>query len=937
MSKEGGAEDALFSGEQELRLLAETIPALVWRAGPEGNLEYANKRLLEYLGATSAEITGTGWMERVHPDDIAFKTKTWLRNIETGTAHDAVCRFRGADGRYRWFLVVGAPLKASDGRVLRWYGILIDIDDRTKAEEALRESEYKLREIIETVPGLLWSTGPDGQLTHVNKRMLDYSDMRFEEVKRLGWEAFVHPDDLPEAARAFYHAIHTGASYQRVVRLRRADGEFRWHDARCEPLRDRQGRIVQWYGLSIDIDQGKRAEDRLRRSEAYLAEAQWLSHTGSSAYTDKEILYWSDETYRIFGLDPRNGVPSREAALQTIHPDDRERVREEARRAIEQKRDYKLECRVGLPGGIIKYVEAIAHPKFSASGELLEVVSTILDVTERKHAEQALCESEFKLRQIMDTVPGLTWSTSSDASEGKTAEVQVGFMAQVQAILNVLPAYVWYAPPSGGLTFVNKRQADSLGLPPDHPLRFGIDTGAQWDAHIPFLHPDDQEDGRNYWSNSLRTGEGYEHNYRVRTNNGGYRWFHTRTDPLKASDGTLLLWVGATLDIEELKRAEEGLRESEAKFRDYAESASDWFWEIDADYNLTSLTQNAFDSNAAGRIGTSAWDHALDLETEPEKWRAFKATLDARKPFRDFVYRTGRRDNAPRDVKASGKPMFDANGEFRGYRGTGTDVTALVRAQAEHERLRQLESDLAHMNRLSVMGELTASLAHEITQPIAAARNNARAALNFLDKQPADLDEVREALLSIVGDADRAGDIIDRIRDQIRKAPPRKSRFDLNEAINVVIVLARSALTANGVSVETRLAEGLFPVEGDRVQLQQVVMNLILNAVEAMSTTEARPRDLLISTEQIRSNDILVSVRDSGPGIDPAHLDRVFEAFYTTKSSGVGMGLSVCRSIIDAHGGRLWADTVVPRGAVLRFTLPGAEVELNPLSEPGLT
>ena len=147
----------------------------------------------------------------------------------------------------------------------------------------------------------------------------------------------------------------------------------------------------------------------------------------------------------------------------------------------------------------------------------------------------------------------------------------------------------------------------------------------------------------------------------------------------------------------------------------------------------------------------------------------------------------------------------------------------------------------------------------------------------------------------------------------------------------------RSALTANGVSVETRLAEGLFPVEGDRVQLQQVVMNLILNAVEAMSTTEARPRDLLISTEQIRSNDILVSVRDSGPGIDPAHLDRVFEAFYTTKSSGVGMGLSVCRSIIDAHGGRLWADTVVPRGAVLRFTLPGAVVELNPLSEPGLT
>ena len=248
-------------------------------------------------------------------------------------------------------------------------------------------------------------------------------------------------------------------------------------------------------------------------------------------------------------------------------------------------------------------------------------------------------------------------------------------------------------------------------------------------------------------------------------------------------------------------------------------------------------------------------------------------------------------------VKASGKPVFDANGEFRGYRGTGADVTAIMRAQEEHERLRQLESDLAHMNRVSMMGELAASLAHEITQPIASARNNARAALNFLDKQPPDLGEVREALGCVVGDADRAGDIIDRIRDHIKKAPPRKERFDLNEAINEVIVLARSAIIKNGVSVQTRLAEGLPPVHGDRVQLQQVVLNLILNAVEAMGSVEEGARELLISTEQDHRG-VLVAVRNSGPGIDPSHLERVFDAFYTTKSSGVGMGLSICRSII---------------------------------------
>jgi signal transduction histidine kinase len=200
--------------------------------------------------------------------------------------------------------------------------------------------------------------------------------------------------------------------------------------------------------------------------------------------------------------------------------------------------------------------------------------------------------------------------------------------------------------------------------------------------------------------------------------------------------------------------------------------------------------------------------------------------------------------------------------------------------------------------------------------------------MRFLDRNPPDLGEVTEALACIVDDADRARDITDRIRDHIKNAPPRKDRFDLNKAFNEVIALARSAVTENGVSVRTRLAEALPPTQGDRVQLQQVVLNLILNAVEAMSTVEAGPRELLISTEQTRTGGVLVSARDSGPGIDPDHLDRVFEAFYTTKSGGTGMGLSICRSIIGAHGGRLWADVNAPRGGLLQFTLPGEENEL---------
>jgi PAS domain S-box-containing protein len=263
------------------------------------------------------------------------------------------------------------------------------------------------------------------------------------------------------------------------------------------------------------------------------------------------------------------------------------------------------------------------------------------------------------------------------------------------------------------------------------------------------------------------------------------------------------------------------------------------------------------------------------------------------------------------------------------FKEGGSECVAFMLDLSERKRaeeaLRELEADLAHMNRLSVMGELAASLAHEVKQPIGSARNNARAALNFLNKRSPDLGEAREALDCAVGDADRAADIIDRLRDHIKKAPPRRDWFDLNNAIDEIIALARSAISKNEVTVQTRLREGLFPVQGDRVQLQQVVLNLILNAVEAMRSIEAGERELLITTERSQTDGALVAVKDSGPGIDPEQLDRVFEAFYTTKPSGVGMGLSICRSIIRAHGGRLWVEPNKPRGAIFQFALPNAE------------
>ena len=512
----------------------------------------------------------------------------------------------------------------------------------------------------------------------------------------------------------------------------------------------------------LDLTVRKRAEEALMRSEAYLAEAQKLTHTGSWAWNPQngEVLYCSEEMFQIFGLDRRVSSPSRENFRQQIHPEDRDRIKEKFEEALRKKVDTRDDYRVLLRDGTVKQISASGHLVLNGEGDVIEFVGTAIDVTEHKRAEEAMRESELKLREIVETMPAMTWSTA----------------------------------PDGEPTRVNQRVLDYAGMRFENFLNLG------WKE---FLHPEDFPETARAFYRALQTGEPYEAVHRLRRADGQYRWHHALGVPLRDKEQRIIQWYGLTVDIDERKRAEEQLRCSESY-------------------------------------------------------------------------------------------------------------------------LAETQLALAHANRVATMGQLTASIAHEVNQPIGSARNNARAALNFLDRSHPDLDEVREALGCIVADADRAGGIIDRIRDQIKKVPPRSDRFDLNRAIEEVIGLAQSMMTENGVSVKSRLASGMAPVLGDRVQLQQVILNLILNAVEAMSSVEAEERQLFITTDQSEANGTLVAVRDSGPGIDPKHLEHVFEAFYSTKS-GMGMGLSICRSIITAHGGQLWAAATEPRGALFQFMLPGAK------------
>jgi len=271
-----------------------------------------------------------------------------------------------------------------------------------------------------------------------------------------------------------------------------------------------------------------------------------------------------------------------------------------------------------------------------------------------------------------------------------------------------------------------------------------------------------------------------------------------------------------------------------------------------------------------------------------------------------------------------GAAMFDEREDQ--WVAFALDLTERKRAEAEmresERRYRQVQLELSHANRVATLGQLTASIAHEVNQPIAAAITNAQAALRWLNAVPPELDEVRGRLGRIVENGARASDVIHRIRALAKKAPPPTDAVALNDAIIEVLALTRGEAAKNGISLSTQLAEGLPMIRGDRVQLQQVVLNLVVNAVEAMAEAKSGPPELLVSSGRFESDHLLVTVQDTGPGLTQENLDRLFEPFFTTKSAGLGLGLSICRSIVEAHGGRLWASPNIPRGTIFQFALP---------------
>ena len=484
----------------------------------------------------------------------------------------------------------------------------------------------------------------------------------------------------------------------------------------------------------------------------------------------------------------------------------------------------------------------------------------------------------------------------------------------LRLVIDTIPTLVWRAGPDGVPDFLSKPALDYTGLAPDQ-IEFG------WPRAF---HPEDKQGVYVKWDGIRQSGRRGSLEARLRRFDGAYRWFLFEAEPLRDNSGTLISWYGSATDIEDRKLAELSFRQSEQRFRDYAETASDWLWETGPDHRFTSISEH---TNVAGFTepslpGVARWEVASDLETEPEKWRRHREALDAHWPFRDFVYSVINNSGSQVYVRTSGKPFFDVKGHFLGYRGTGTDITALKRAEQAEQALRQAQTELAHVTRVTMLGELTASIAHEVNQPLAGVVANAEASLRWLNREQPDLAAARRSLEWVINDGCRASDVIRRVRALAKKSDVETVRLDLNQVVNEAITLVERELTKHGVLLKTELTPALPEILGDRVQLQQVIINLLINGIEAMEPITDRPRELFVRSARDDKGHLTLSVTDSGIGISAETANRLFNAFFTTKSSGLGMGLSVCRSIVEAHGGRISASSNEGPGATFQLVLP---------------
>jgi PAS domain S-box-containing protein len=781
----------------------------------------------------------------------------------------------------------------------------------------------ELRQVIDTIPGLVWSALPDGSVDFVNKRWCDYTGISLEDAGGSGWQKAIHSDDRPALLAYWQSLLTVGNAGEAEVRLRRFDGTFRWFLIRTVPLVDESGHLVKWYGQNTDIEDRKRAEALLAGEKRLLE----MMTKGDSLHLILDALCLVVESTApgclcgILLIDA-SGTRVQHGAAPSLPPTYNKAIHDrpvdieagpcgmaaclkEQVIAADVASDSRWDAYGWRPLALAHGLRACwSTPIMSSDGEVLgtfalywrqaggptlDQQSVIEQMThlaavaiERGRTGAALKESEERLRLMADAIPEVIWLTA----------------LQPESVLYVSPSFerVW-------------------GLPVEDLYR----NPRLWTETI---HPEDRTrvaDTFTRWIDRKGVND-YDIEFRIIRPSGDVRWIHERGVIILDKDATPYRASGISTDITDRKHADDELRRSEAFLAkaQHLSSTGSFSWRVaKGEIVWSEQTYRIYEIDPALRVTFDL----VGTRIHPDDASWFQELVGrASSEGRDleFEHRLQMPDQSVRYLHVVAHATRDHDGQLE-YIGAVQDVTERQRSE---DALSKLRSELAHMGRVTTLGALTASIAHEVNQPLAGIITNASTSLLMLADDPPDIDGALETAQRTIRDANRASEVIARLRALFKKTTTASESLDLNEATREVLALSLSELQRAQVIVRTELANDLPPVTGDRVQLQQVVLNLVLNAVESMSIIEDRPRQLTVRTERDEADQVRVTVRDTGPGFEPQNSNRLFEPFYTTKREGMGIGLSISRSIVERHQGQLWAEGNGGPGATFAFVIP---------------
>jgi PAS domain S-box-containing protein len=840
--------------------------------------------------------------DRIHPEDRDRLQQLRDRAAQSGMDLDVEHRILLPDGAIRYVHAVAHAGRDSSGN-LEYMGVVTDITERKLAEEErealsrdLQESKAWLEEAQRVAHLGYW-------VWDLQTNQLIWSDETYRIFGLSPQEGLIdldkvremiHPDDRETVFRTAEEAARSGARADCEHRLFRPNGEMRVVHSLADLKRDASGRPHKMFGTTQDITERKRAEEELQllyrdlqESKASLEEAQRIAHVGSWVWDlEKNHVTYSDEYYRIFGLTPTKGPIDIATVREMIHPEDREYVFRIAEEAIRAGERADCEHRIVRPDGEIRIVHSLGDLKKDASGRPYQMFGVSQDVTDRRRAEEALRRSQFYLSEGERLAHIGSWA-STDLGIRWSEDLNIYWSDEVYKIFGFDP----------------KNGTPSL------------------QQFLSAVHPQDQASLTATMKKLHEEHCDCDVTNRIVRPDGEIRYVRCVGIPV-VEDGVFKGYRGTTIDVTEHELLTQQLRREQAYLAEGQSltHAGSWACNLVKRQIVHSSDENARLYGFDPSQGPIPFDHYYNtILAEDESAISAKLGNAIREGADyDVEFRIRRTDGAIRFLRGIGH--HNPSQEIGEYVGITMDITEQKHAEQERERLRQLEADLAHINRINMMGELAAALAHEIKQPIAASITSANALLRWLAHSPPDLERARAAATRIEQDGNRAADVINRLRSFYKKGtPPQRECIKVTDIIREMTVLLGDEALRHSVTIRSELEEDVPDILADRVQLQQVFMNLMLNAIEAMKDTGG---EMTIRSGLNQEGQLLISISDTGVGLPAASSERIFDAFHTTKPQGTGMGLAITRSLVESYGGRVWAKPNERAGAIFYLTIP---------------